>query len=242
MRTKTLILSALAGAFCSASLMAQVYSLNSVGYINVTCPPGFSMIANQLNTGTNVISPNLFDAQMTANSASFNGCVIWKFVPGTGAGTGWQQYVFNTGFAAFGGPPWSNPNATITTMNPGEGAFFQNINNTNVTLTFVGTVLTGSPVGLPVKVLPGFNVISSQVPLAGAADNTLGLTNVLNNGDSVYVYSNGWSQFEYNTGFAGFGGAPWNTGVAPNINVGQSFFYLNNTSTTNSWTTSFSVN
>ena len=57
MRTKTLILSAVAGFIgCAAALAdTNVYSLNAVGYINVTCQPGFTMIANQLNTTNNAI-------------------------------------------------------------------------------------------------------------------------------------------------------------------------------------------
>jgi len=41
-----MLLSALLGAIGSVSVMAQnVYSLNAVGYINVTAVPGFTMIA-----------------------------------------------------------------------------------------------------------------------------------------------------------------------------------------------------
>lgn len=250
MRTKTLILSALAGAFCSASLMAQVYSVNSVGYINVTCPPGFSLIANQLNNpSNNFISPNLLETQMVANSAAFNGCTVWKYISGTGPNTGWQQYIFNTEYSLFGGPPWSTPLVTNATMNPGEGVFFNNVNNSAVTLTFVGTVPTGSPVGIPVSLYPGLNVVSSQVPIAGAIDTTIGLTNGngLHNGDTIYTYNTAavpptFEQDIYNTEYTLFGGPPWSAGASPTVSVGQSFFYYNTTSTTNSWTTSFSVN
>ena len=76
MRTKTLLLSGVVAALSSASLMAQVYSLNAVGYINVTCPPGFSIIANQLNTGNNVIT-NLFTVPSNG-SQDFD--TIYKFV------------------------------------------------------------------------------------------------------------------------------------------------------------------
>src|SRR2546427_12593550 len=49
MRTKTLLLTAALTAAGALSSMAQVYSVNIVGYINLTIPKGFSMIANQLN-------------------------------------------------------------------------------------------------------------------------------------------------------------------------------------------------
>ena len=48
MRTKTMLLSALLGTLGSVSLMAQstnVYSLNAVGYINVTVQPGFNIVS-----------------------------------------------------------------------------------------------------------------------------------------------------------------------------------------------------
>lgn len=50
MRTKTLILSAMIGVAGIASSFAQnVYSVNVVGYINLTLTTPFSMIANQLD-------------------------------------------------------------------------------------------------------------------------------------------------------------------------------------------------
>ena len=49
MRTKTLLLTAALTAAGVATSMAQVYSVNMVGYINQSIPQGFSMIANQLN-------------------------------------------------------------------------------------------------------------------------------------------------------------------------------------------------
>ena len=62
-----MILSGVIAALSGASLMAQVYSLNAVGYINVTCAPGFSIIADQLYASNSVtpqyISP-LLDAQL----------------------------------------------------------------------------------------------------------------------------------------------------------------------------------
>jgi len=84
MRTKTLLLSGVVAALTSASLMAQVYSLNAVGYINVTIPPGFSIVANQLNTTNNNISP-LLDSQINPDGVSgLNLCTFYKFANGPG--------------------------------------------------------------------------------------------------------------------------------------------------------------
>jgi len=234
----------LAGVLSSASLMAQVYSLNAVGYINVVCPPGFSFIANQLNTTNNNISP-LLDSQFS--TGQFDNCVLWKYAPGTGAGSGWSSIEVESG--SFLGIPYNTYAATNTTMNPGEGVFFNNVYTTNVTLTFVGTVITGSPITPSVSLAPGFNVVSSQVPVAGAVDSVLGLnsTNGLNINDVVWLYDTSLtptpkspSTFESDEYVGGF--LTWSSGSAPVVAVGQAFFYFNSTGTTNSWTTSFSVN
>ena len=56
MRTKALLLGAAVGAIGLATSMAQVYSVNIVGYVNTTIPTGFSIICNPLNaTGGNTI-------------------------------------------------------------------------------------------------------------------------------------------------------------------------------------------
>jgi hypothetical protein len=80
MRTKTLFLTALS-SMSALGLMAQtstnVYSLNAVGYINVVCPPGFSMIADQLwASGGNTIS-NLLRHHSAFRFRSF--CVFKRF-------------------------------------------------------------------------------------------------------------------------------------------------------------------
>ena len=57
MNTKTLLLLGALGAAGMTSAVAQtnVYSVNAVGYINLTLPTGFSLIANQLNSTNNTI-------------------------------------------------------------------------------------------------------------------------------------------------------------------------------------------
>src|SRR5581483_447895 len=90
MRTKTILLSALLGLASGAAAMAQttnVYSVNAVGYINVTCPPGFTMIANQLMT-TNTTLAGLIPTAP-------DGTGFYKFV-----GNNFQVYTFDI----FAGP------------------------------------------------------------------------------------------------------------------------------------------
>jgi hypothetical protein len=218
MRTKTILLSAIAGVLSSASLMAQVYSLNAVGYINVTCPPGFSIIANQLNTTNNNISP-LLDSQLL--DGNHDGTILFKF----STASGYSAFIVSSAAT------WSSPSVTNTTLNPGEGAFLYNPFTTNYTLTFVGTVLTGS---LTNTLNAGFNLVSSMTPQSGALDTALGVTPGA--GDIVFLYSStsGYSADIYNSSGA------WSTGVAPVPVVGQGFFYYSFAG--ENWIQNFSVN
>src|SRR3954471_3821610 len=60
MRTKTLLLTAALAAVGVSSSMAQVYSVNAVGYINLSIPHGFSIVGNQLNATPNNQVQNVF--------------------------------------------------------------------------------------------------------------------------------------------------------------------------------------
>ena len=180
MRTRTLLLAAAALAAGLATSSAQVYSQNVVGYMNVTAPQGFSIIANQLNSTNNSIgslipSPN-------------NGSIVYKFVNGVLTA---NNYFFS----------WTDPNMTL---NPGEGVIFYNAGPGGSTFTFVGEVKQGT---LSTQLPAGFSIISSQVPQAGLISTDLGMP-IPNNGDIVYQggtftannYFFGWSGGEPNLG------------------------------------------
>jgi len=233
MRTKTLLLSGVVAALSSASLMAQVYSLNAVGYINVTSPVGFSIIANQLNTGNNVIT-NLIQVDPLG---SMDGDTIYKYVnTGVPATTGYRILTMDSQ-----NPPtyWDGADPTTTTLNPGESAFFLNANAAPITLTFVGTVLQGS---LTNSLPTGFNLVSSLVPQAGNLFTALGLpldTTGASDGDTVYIYKAGYaiSTIDSQNPPSYLDG-----NQNPTNAVGQGFFYLRANPTTALWVRSFSVN
>jgi len=225
MRTKTLLLSGVVAALTSASLMAQVYSLNAVGYINVTIPPGFSIVANQLNTTNNNISP-LLDSQINPDGVSgLNLCTFYKFANGPGPYTTLQPDFFSVNTI-----PWDQAYASNTTLNPGEAMFVKNLNTTNVVVTFVGTVLQGSLTNTAL-VGPGFSLVSSLVPQAGRVDVDLGLPEV--DTDNVYIYNPstatvpGWQT--YTGDESSTQGQPWDSPTGqplnPTVVVGQGFFY-----------------
>jgi hypothetical protein len=200
--------------------MAQVYSLNAVGYINVTLVPGFTIAANQLNTTNNNISP-LLDSQLL--DGSHDGVEIFKF---NAAGGSFSSFTVSSTAA------WSSAGVTTTTLNPGEAAFFYNPFLTNLTLTFVGTVVQGTTTN---SLVTGFNLASSIVPQSGALDTALGL--VPNSGDEVFILqASGSYTADTWTGIA------WSTGSAPVPAVGQGFFYYTPSATGLSWVRTFNVN
>lgn len=161
---------------------AQVYSVNSVGYINLTIPAGFSMIANQLNAADNSVGALLPSVPI--------GTTIYKW-----NGSGYD--INNFSFAGWG-------NAAMT-LNPGEGAFIKNTSGADISVTLVGEVPQGPASNIDVPA--GFSMISSTVPQSGALDSVLQFPAAL--GDTFYLWNNstgGYNIFNYS--FAGFGGNP----------------------------------
>jgi len=218
MRTKSIILSAIVGALSSVSLMAQVYSLNAVGYINVTCPSGFSIIANQLVSSNNNISP-LLDSQLL--DGAHDGVIIFKYEEGS-----FVSFVVNSSAA------WSSSSVTSTTMNPGEAVFIYNPFGSSFNLTFVGQVPQGS-IWATNSLVQGFNLISSIVPQSAALDTGLGLTPTA--GDIVFQLEEGSYVSDVVTSSLG-----WSSGSAPVPPVGSGFFYYSVTG--ENWVNNFSVN
>jgi hypothetical protein len=230
MITKTLFLTALS-SLSAIGLMAQtstnVYSLNAVGYINVVCPPGFSMIADQLwASGGNTISNVLNDADDHLDLVS-----IYKWT-----GTGFQ--VDNANANIYSSPSgWSGGGQE--TLNPGEAIWFNNGTGHTITNTFVGTVPQGTNT---VQLAAGFNMVSSPVPQSGDLVTVMGLTNE-NNLDAVYVFNNpgGYTVYDYNVNTGNSGtGDNWVNNGDPMVNVGQGFWYDATAAIT--WSRNFSVN
>ena len=144
--------------------MAQVYSVNAVGYVNTTLKPGLNLVSNPLTAADNAIS------------------ALFASVP-----SGTQVYVFDgTGFTTYGKTPigWTPAAASTTLITPGGGVFVRNNTAADVIVTFVGEVPQGSlsnplPAGLSIK--------SSQVPQAGLAATDLGFPAAT--GDQIYKWN-----------------------------------------------------
>jgi hypothetical protein len=218
MRTKTLLLTAAIGVAGIASSMAQaVYSVNAVGYHNVTVATrAFSIIANQLRATDSRLPAIIPTAPL--------GSTVYKFAGGT--------YTISTfDEDDFGNQAWTNPSMTLV---PGEGAWFRNAGASAFTMTFVGEVPEGS---LSHSVPAGFSLQSSEVP------QSAGITSVLNYqpglGDTVYFYSSTSGYTIYTFDEDDFGNRVW-LPSEPVPAVGQGFWIKNNGATKN-WTRSFDI-
>jgi len=161
MRTKTLLLTAVLAVGTVATSMADVFSVNVVGYVNVVCPPGYSMIANPL-LGTNSSITALFTSPPEGTS-------LFKF---NGAGYAIAQFVDGN---------WEG--SLPMTVAPGEGVFIQNPSATPYTNTFVGEVVLNSTNPVPA----GYAIRSSALPQSGLLQTTLGYP--VAEGDSIFKWT-----------------------------------------------------
>lgn len=212
MRTKTLLVTAALGAAGVASAVAQVYSVNAVGYVNMTVKPGFNTIANPLDAGAG----NNTASKVLAGVP--DGTTVYKYVAGSG-------YTIDSYSDLFG---WDNPDLGLA---PGEGFFIQVPAGADVNLTFVGEVPQGdaSNMSLPA----GFALVSSKVPQAGKLATDLKYP--ATDGDTVYTYANpgGYTIYSFTDLFG------WDP-QEPSVAVGQAFW--SQKSAAASWTRNFSVN
>jgi hypothetical protein len=201
MRTKTLLLTAAVAAAGFASSMAQVYSVNTVGYVNVIAKGGgLTLLANPLDDGTNTLSTIL---AALPNKSSVQ---TW-----TGAGF--------TGASKVAGV-WS-PNPTI---NVGQGFFVNLPAGPDVTNTFVGTVIPNSGSSVTSSLLAGFSLVGTVLPVSGdllaSGAGTLNLGPSLPNKSSIQTWNNAVTPNTY-VGSSKVAGT-W----TPNLTIspGQGFF------------------
>jgi len=269
MRTKTLALSAVLGLLGSASLMAQstnVYSINAVGYINVTLYPGYNLITcplvcspdNTLNTLLN----NTNGQYQIGSGRTLSGAIVFQYINGVGyvAGDSAKSTVAPGGWAGGG----------TNTILPGQAIWFLSpvaFGGSNMSATFVGQVPQTGAYNLTNTLYPGYNLVGSAVPMSGdLITNGISLigTNIASGtlslgptaGDTIFVYdptSNGaGGQGGYATGQNGTfsvnrqGKVSWNAfGASPDpgtATVYEGFWYLNNGANPNNWTENFTIN
>jgi hypothetical protein len=208
----------------SVAASAQVYSVNAVGFVNVTVPPaqnaqtpGLALVANQLNAAPNNAVSNLLAGVPEET-------VVYKYTPGTG---------FSVNAYQFGA--WANPGQTL---NPGEGAFISNPGTTELRITFVGEVPQGS---LSTPLVAGLQIVSSQVPQAGRIDTAAGLSFPVADDDIVFKWDKALTAYEPSYAYV-FGAWEGTPPRVPNLVVGEAFFVNKSPTGLAPWTRTFSVN
>jgi hypothetical protein len=230
MRTKALLLAAAFAAAGVATSMAQVYSVNAVGYVNTTLVPGFNLISNPLTAADNTIQ-TLFN---NFQGGPRDGTIIYRFNNG-----GFENASYDGIFQV-----WSGSAATETTV-PGEGVYVFlpgpiGAEAANKVLTFVGEV----PQSATSTPLPrGFSIKSSVVPQALSPDNvknTDGSSAAIPAADGDILYQ--WDSIarKYNTfSYDGVFNV-WSPSL-PTLKVGEAFFYFRLGAAT-TWNRTFDVN
>ncbi len=224
MRTKTLLITAALSLAGVATSMAQVYSVNAVGYINLTMRPGFNMVANQLNRTPNNLLNNVITGVPTESQ-------VLKFDNAS------NNYVLEL----YDGTGWITPEGAAGTLtaNPGSGLFFFNSDTAPITVTLVGEVPQGPALSVPLP--PNFSLVSSIVPQAIALTAANGFPQVT---EAQYLSFNATTQ-NYDEPLFNDGDS-WiladGTDVpAPTPAVGQGFFFFNPGASV-TWSRAFSVN
>jgi len=224
MRTKALLLTAAVIAAGVATSMAQsVYSVNAVGYVNVTLKDGYNLLGNPLkatnNNHINAVLPNVPD---------FTGLLKWDNAS--------QQ--FSAAETFFDGQ-WfdGNTQPSQTRIAPGEGIFVQNTSGGEVTITFVGEVEQGS---LTNVMAPNYGFYASQVPQAGTLPS-------LAFPGADFMTFNSWNPMSqsFNAAYTYFDGQWFDPNTQPNaptVGVAEGFLISNPDAVPINWTRNFSVN
>lgn len=233
MRTKVIVCAAALAASLASSMAQNVYSLNVVGYVNVTLPANaFSLVANPLDAssggtivGGNDIT-NLFKGMADSST-------IQTWDPAGFGGLG----DFSASTTYIGGIGWD----AQLQMPPGKGVLLYNAGPA-LSVTFVGNVVQG-PYTVATLNSGSFAMVGSPVPMSGSVTNStsqLGLVPA----DSDTIQK--WDP----AGFGGFGdwtaadtfiAGPnvWDPGTLT-IGPGEGFFYYRSGATT-TWQSNFTV-
>ena len=225
MRTKALLLAAAFTAAGVATSMAQVYSVNAVGYVNTTLKPGYNLISNPLSAADNTVGKLFLNIQ----GGVPGGTAVFKLVNG------------NFVSARFDDLDGAYVGAAVTeTVLPGDGVYVLNPTTTDKVLTFVGEV----PQNATSTAIPrGYSIKASVVPQAvkpDATKNTDGSAAPIPavGGDALFRYdavTKGFTSYRFDD----LDNA-W-VPPLPTINVGEAFYYLR-TGAATTWNRTFSVN
>jgi len=214
-------MAAVFAAGLATSMAQNVYSVNVVGYYNVTVPAnnvgnGFAIVANQLtNTSGSDISAVIPPASVPNNTT------IYK----------WNGTTFDIATRTTDdndNPIWS----AAVAVPPGTGFWIKNPDASPLQVTFVGEVLQGN---LSNPLAAGFNLVGSQVPQSGDLADVLAYPAVPGS-TTIYFWRN--AGFEIVSRTTDDNDNPvWSGPAVPS--VGEGFWAKENNAL--NWTRSFTV-
>ncbi|MHB8523650.1 MAG: hypothetical protein ACYDH9_23245 [Limisphaerales bacterium] len=154
-----------AGLFVWVLAPSSLHAQGVSGYYNVSVPPGFSMIANQLNSGGDTVAEVL-------TTGLVDGMALYRFDETN------QTFSANT----FRNGAWSNPGQLFP---PGEGVFIFNPAANTALLTFTGSLNPGTYIN---PIPAGLSMRSSMLPLDGRLDTLANFPAA--EGDIIYSFNN----------------------------------------------------
>ena len=150
-------------------LAGQGQPSNVLGYVSITLPPGFSMIACPLEAPTNTVGKVFKDWP--------DGATLNKF----------DTQLFRLVENAVKFSQWTNPSEKLM---PGEGAIFFNPTSDYRSVCFTGEVLE-KDLSLPIP--SGFSMRSSPVPQPGSLVEDLEFP--IANGDVIHLFDRDKQQY-----------------------------------------------
>jgi hypothetical protein len=207
MRTKALLGLAALAAGLSTSVAQNVYSLNVVGYVNV------SLQANKLSFLSIPLVPNGGNYNITNSivlDATQDGATLYAWT-----GTGWD----NNPPGYIGGFGWF-PEAVVS-----NGVGFFIASKANSTLTFVGDVPQGA---IAYNIPAGVSTLANKVPVSGAFPGGA----VGHDGDTIYTWvqaAQAWNSkpSSYIGGFGWYSDDATVTTNGPVFDPAAGAFYVN---------------
>jgi len=238
MRTKTLLAvgAALAAGVVASSAQSNVYSLNVVGYVNLTLKPGYNLITPQLkdSSGSTAINVLLTNAPALADSSTFFG---WN------AGAQSFTEAANWVQAPPDGPAWYNADysALAADTAPRGGSYFIYNAGAQTTLTLVGEVPQGASTS---TVAAAYNFKGDYVPASQEI-----ITNGFPIADGSTLFTFDATTQSYTEALNGVATPPdgpnwYNADYSAVVNfaptVGQGFVYFN-PGTSVAWNRNFTV-
>lgn len=225
MRTKVLVCAAALAASLASSMAQNVYSLNVVGYCNVTVAGGgFALLANPLKTTNNYLKEVVPPASVAPGSVlSTWDLAAQKFNEIITDGTMWIDPSLGTDLGT-------------TLLTPGKGFLLNNVGG-SLTLTFVGEVQQGD---VTLAIPTGNGCYGTTTPQALELSATNGFPQIANNW--VHLFDTvGVKYIDYVNDGTTWLDPSLGTPVVVAPAIGQGYFIENTEANNNNWVRNFTV-